>query len=95
MGIPAPRNKTETEEQSTADGMRRAIYLAQRDSALVREIMIRADVMGLSGEDRYVALAYNALVQLERVHQSLLDHVMKSPTAPLIFTDRKDGKGYT
>jgi hypothetical protein len=88
MGIPAPRNMQETEERSTADGMRRAIYQAQRDSALVRELMIRADAMGLSGEDRYVALAYNALVQLENVHQSLMDYIMKSPTAPLLLGER-------
>ena len=88
MGIPAPRSIQEAEEQSTADGMRRAIFKAQRDSGLIRELMIRADVMGLSGEDRYVSIAYNALVQLENVHQSLMEYIARTPLPPLVLPER-------
>jgi hypothetical protein len=45
--------------------MRQEIYLAMRDSALVRNIMYCADHEGLSAEDRYTLLAYEALVALE------------------------------
>jgi len=57
LGIPAPEGPQETEEASTPDGMRRAILRGARDSALVRNVMYRADFAGLSGEDRYVAMA--------------------------------------
>ena len=83
LGIPAPEGPQETEEASTPDGMRRAILRGARDSALVRNVMYRADFAGLSGEDRYVAMAYNALVQLEALWRSTLDYRWKwtTPTA--------------
>jgi hypothetical protein len=95
IGIRAPESKADAEDANTLDGMRRAIFRASRDSALVRNAMYAADVQGMSGEDRYVVLAYNALVLLESTHQRLMRCVERSPGVPLVFTDKKDGKGYT
>ena len=94
IGIPAPELKVDAEDATTVDGMRRAILRAGRDSALIRNAMYAADLQGMDGEDRYVVLAYNALVLLESTHQRLMRCVERSPGVPLVFTDKKDGKGY-
>jgi len=95
MGIPAPEGMQETNDVATVEGMRRAIFRASRDSALIHANLYNADMRGLSGEDRYVVLAYNALVHLESLHQQMMQHTMFNPDPPAIFTDKKDGKGYT
>lgn len=95
MGIRAPEGMSAIEEVSTTDGMRRAIYRAgARDSALIAQCMRHADLHGLSGEDRYVFLAYNALVQLENLHQSMAEHVARHPNPPIVWA-RKKGDRYT
>lgn len=53
----------------TVDAMRQAIYEAGQESHLIRNAWQVADAQGMSGEDRYVYLAYHALVALEIYYQ--------------------------
>ena len=53
------------------DRMRKAITEGQRDSSLIRACLNVADIQGLSGEDRYVYLAYQTLVAYERQWKEL------------------------
>jgi hypothetical protein len=60
--------------------MRKEIFEAQRDSALIRACMQLADIEGLSGEDRYTYLAYRALIGFERQWQQLRQMWSLMPT---------------
>lgn len=51
--------------------MREAILKGQRDSALIRNAVITAEIHGFSGEDKYTYLAYHALVMAEKQHKEL------------------------
>ena len=44
-----------------------------RDSALIRQCLDTAHYAGMSGEDTYVLLAYQALIQLENTYRQLED----------------------
>ena len=85
MGIPRPKTAEEINAQATIDGMRKAIWESQRDSVLIKNALITADYAGMSGEDRYVFLAYHALVALEEVHGEFTKWVAKSPRPPWII----------
>lgn len=66
--------------------MRQEIYLAMRDSVLVRNIMYCADHEGLSAEDRYTLLAYEALVALETNWKQVLRGRMLDNHPPFIIS---------
>lgn len=87
LGIPKPETAKETEDQlGSIDGMRRAItHAGYRDSALIHQCMMTADVQGMSGEDRYVLLAYHALRQLEDIWQQHSDAMSKIPMPATIL----------
>jgi hypothetical protein len=63
--------------------MRKEILAGQRDSALIRSCMNLADIEGLSGEDRYTYLAYQALIGFERQWQQLRQFWALSPIPPI------------
>jgi hypothetical protein len=85
-GLPTPR--TEEERLTpTMDGMRQAIARGSRDSALIRNCLNAAEYRGLSGEDKYVLLAYHALVELEKFWQQTVELRMKLPNPPMIFKE--------
>ena len=89
MGIRKPETAQETNDQlGSIDGMRRAIHRASFDSALIRQAMIYADNGGLSGEDRYVMLAYHALRQLQDVWEQWEQMAALMPNPPLIMRGR-------
>ena len=88
MGIKKPETATETQARSTVNGMRKAITDASYHSALIRQCMLRADAAGLSGEDRYVLIAYHALMMLEELHRDRMDRLMLEPN-PLILPIRQ------
>ena len=79
VGLQEPRSESERKEVETPDGMRRAIFKASRDSALIRHVEDMARIRGLSGEDKYVYLAYYALVQLERMNEMNLKFLNSHP----------------
>lgn len=64
------------------DEARREIAKAMRDSALIRSVMQAADHAGLSGEDRYTLLAYEALVALETNWKEVMRIRMLDPMPP-------------
>lgn len=72
--IPAP----------TFDDMRKRIIAGSRDSALINSCYRAAEALGLSGEDRYVMLAFYALIELERRHQDSLQLYTARPIAHLV-----------
>jgi hypothetical protein len=75
----------------TCEQMRQAIYEQSRDSALIKNLMIQADIRGLSGEDRYTCIAYHALIQLEHHFQRVLSLTSLMPMPPS-FLKEPDGK---
>jgi hypothetical protein len=89
IGIPAPETPEETNDQlGSVDGMRRAIAKAGRESHVIRNALDTARIRGLSGEDAYVLLAYQALRLLEDAHQRELHHLRHAP--PPTFLVRKE-----
>lgn len=86
VGLPKPETAKDTEAESSLNGMRAAIErTAYRDSALIRQCLETARIMGLSGEDTYVLLAYHALRRLEDTWQELSKAVSLQPRPPLII----------
>jgi hypothetical protein len=59
----------------TVDAMRKAIDAGQRDSHLICQCLGTARYAGMSGEDTYVLLAYQALLLLEQTHQRLASQI--------------------
>ena len=66
-------------QPANLDEMRKAIFEASRNSAMIRNALMSADYQGLSGDDRYVQLAYYALRDLQDTHVRLLEFVALSP----------------
>jgi hypothetical protein len=66
--------------------MRRAIEQdGAREGSLIGECLDAARARGLSGEETYVFLAYQALLRLEETHQR---HIYLSDIAPLYMAAR-------
>jgi hypothetical protein len=61
--------------------MRVAIDRGRRDSAVIAQALRQAEHMGLSGEDKYVLLAYYALTHLEDTHKRLMKMVSLTPSS--------------
>lgn len=90
LGLLKPETTEEVKEQATLDGMRRAIEMASRDSVLIRQCLDSARYAGLSGEDKYVLLAYQALLALEEHWQRNLRFSELSPNVPpIVIKDEK------
>lgn len=58
--------------------MRQLIERAGRHSPLIHAVLDAARWKGMSGEDKYVLLAYSALLELERHYQANLGQLMQS-----------------
>lgn len=84
MGLKRPETLDEQLAiQADVSAMRKAITFGQRDSALINRCLRVAEHNGLSGEEMYVLLAYNALLQLEdfwRNHVKLGALDIRGPT---------------
>ncbi len=52
---------------------------------IVRAVFTQAQVMGWSGEDTMTALAYHALLQVERSNDTILDSAMMAKPAPIVL----------
>ena len=78
LGIDEPLNEFLGLGRDDINLMRSRIANALRDSALIRNWYNASLHAGLSGEDRYVVLAYRALIELERVHVQLQRFIMLS-----------------
>jgi len=91
VGLPKPDNAEEIVANADFNSMRVAIMTGARDSVLISQVMRQADYMGLSGEDRYTALAYQALIQLEHHAQRELHMASLMPNAAPIMRPASDG----
>lgn len=76
MGIDPPKSVT----PPSFDDMRKQILAASRDSALINSCLRTAEMLGLSGEDRYVVLSYYSLVELERQYRFSVQHLATTPS---------------
>jgi hypothetical protein len=85
VGLEAPRTAEETIRANTPDGMRAAIFKGSHESPLIRTCLQKAQYAGLSGEDTYVLLAYQALIALESYAQRCLEISRRHPDVPPIF----------
>lgn len=85
VGLAPNENLIGQAEESTPDGMRAAIYRGSLASALIRSMLMQADIRGLNGEDKYTLLAYQALVALESTHRRLMEYIERTPAPPLVF----------
>lgn len=69
-------------EVSTPTEMRSELFKQSFHSPLVRDVFRRADIEGMSGEDRFTVLSYFLLQDYKRLQELLLDQTMLS-RAPL------------
>lgn len=84
VGIANPV-KTANGKPLTYDEMRKAIHDSSHDSVLIRQCLYTAARTGMSGEDTYVLLAYQSLLQLERAHQQLQELSTLLPVIPKVI----------
>jgi hypothetical protein len=83
-----------TQEPITSlDEMRARIAKGGRNSHIIRNAMIQADIEGYGGEDRYTLLAYHALVALEHYYKEALRRLMLDPNVPPILRGSTDSGG--
>lgn len=68
----------------TAEAMRGEIFRLKHYDPLVRNVMCMADYRGMSAEDRYTILAYEALRQLNHIKQLTLNDAMLNPAPPIL-----------
>lgn len=66
-------NIEEVKEASTVEEMRAELFRQRQFNPVVQSVFTMADVNGLSGEDRYVHLAYLALRQGTALQNLMLD----------------------
>jgi len=90
MGLKRPATVEEQMKiQADIGAMRKAITFGQRDSSLINRCLRVAEHNGLSGEETYVLLAYNALCQLEDFWQRQLKLSALDIHAPAMHADNQ------
>ena len=90
MGLERPVGLDEQMRiHSDVSAMRKAIFFGQWDSSLIRACLDRAAHAGLSGEETYVLLAYQALISLEGFYQDRLELTRLDIRAPWVMPEKK------
>ncbi len=84
MGLPA----SSEEAPLDCNAMRQAIEQGRYDSPLIQKAFMTAAALGLSGEDKYVMLAYHALLALETYFQRELKRIELEPMPPVVRPPR-------
>lgn len=72
-------------DAETPAEMRAEIYRLQHHNYFVRAATDAANFAGMSGEDRYTMLAYNALRRLECVEADLREFILRMPPKPVVL----------
>lgn len=80
LGLPKPEK-----DPASIDEMRQAIDRARMDSPIIRNALDTAQWKGMSGEDKYVLLAYWALRELETHYRMNMDWLMTQPSPSLVI----------
>ena len=65
------------------DGKRISDFSMNAPSAMLRNVLIAAEIQGYSGEDLMTVLAYNALLRYEDVLDRLIEQLNITPTMDL------------
>ena len=78
------------QEAQTVEEMRAEINRLRRYEPLVRSVMDTADYNGMSSEDRFTILAYQALKQNSKLKEMCLEY-NNTHITPMTFV--KDGAG--
>lgn len=76
----------QVKDAETPEEMRAEIFRLQHYDPLVRNVANMANYSGMSAEDRYTVLAYNALKQLNYIKSLTLDYKM-THVAPMFCRD--------
>jgi hypothetical protein len=93
LGLSLPEGELPGITPPSFDEMRKRIREGARDSSLIQRCVYTAESLGLSGEDRYVLLAYYALIELERQHELVTRFIACTPSAaPIIVQNPKRGE---
>lgn len=71
-------------QADTVEEMRAEIFRLTHANPLVAQVMRSADYLGLSGEDRYVRLAYALLRQNDQMRAALVEHVRLDLSAIIV-----------
>lgn len=74
----------------TADEMRREIEAMRDTDPLVYRAMTAADIVGMRDENRYLMLAYYALLDLQVLRAELLERMRNSPCPASIEVGAKN-----
>jgi len=90
VGLTKPETADEVREQSEINGMRAALNKAERDLEIVSSCFQMAYHRGLSGEDKYVLLAYHALLRYEETFQQLNKFINLHPAPRNILYNKND-----
>lgn len=80
------------EEANKPDQMRRAIHMISLDDSLVRSVVDMCNECGISGEDRYVALAYQAIKRYQAAEESLFKAMELRPSPMPMIIPVKEAK---
>jgi hypothetical protein len=75
------------EATTSIDAMRKRIHEGSRSSSLIQNCFNQSFYRGLSGEDQYVLLSYNALMLLEVLNRQLLSGTVTESRAPSLQPD--------
>jgi hypothetical protein len=87
VGLRVPEKEGEIPAFRTCNEMREMIFKQSRDSALIHNAWIHADMSGLSGEDRYTFMAFHALIAMEHYFRRNMDMMNRMPNPPIFFKD--------
>lgn len=68
-----PTTAEDVKDAETPEGMRRRIMQYSREDPMVRQVLDMARYHGMSGEDTYTVLAFNALRDRERFMDQVLE----------------------
>lgn len=85
-----PTNPTEEEKKEieNPNGMRKRIDELSRYDPLVRNVLSYARHQGLSGEDKYLLLAFHALDRAQRLEKSALRIMATSTEKYYVLVDK-------
>ena len=91
----APQTDEEKKDCETPDGVRRRlrkVYYHHSDP-LVRMVMQVAEHRGMSGEDMYAVMAFEALKQLEAMKKRYIDMANCMPARTIMQMQQPDSGG--
>lgn len=81
----------EVRDATTPQEMRAELFRLRFDDPLVRACLDAGDYSGMSAEDKYTVLAYNAVKQKCHLQRVIADYMAITPMPPFIFKQGEPG----